>query len=71
MLHQQLALFKDWELVILFLEAFGLLLHLLVTQAQDNHPGCRNKRYSSGKRDIMGQSNNSENSPLIKYVKSV
>ena len=52
--HQQLALLKDWGLVILFLETFGLLLHLLVTQAQDNHPGCRNKRYSSGKRDIMG-----------------
>ena len=31
--HQRLALSKDWGLVILFLEAFGILLHLLVTRA--------------------------------------
>ena len=39
MLHQRLVLLKDWGLVILFLEAYGLLLHLLVTRAQDNQPG--------------------------------
>ena len=50
MLHRRLALSGDWELRVLFREAFGLLLLLLVTRAEADKPGL----YNSGNRNILG-----------------